>query len=179
MKALLGNLIGFQLVWTAAVGGAARGWWWAGPLALLAFALWQLRISAHRASDLWLLPVCALLGFFLDSMWLQADLLRFASAGPWPGFAPLWIVSMWLGFGLTLNHSMAALASRPLLAALFGLLGGPLAYGIAAHAWGAVEIADGTLPYLAIALAWAVLTPLLLQLARLLPPRPLASPVLR
>lgn len=179
MKALLGNLIGFQLVWTAAVGGAARGWWWAGPLALLAFAAWQLRTSTQRTSDLWLLPVCALFGFIVDSLWVQAGWLQFASAGPWPDFAPLWIVSMWLGFALTLNHSLAALGSRPLLAALFGLLGGPLAYGIAAHAWGAVAIAEGALPYLAIALAWAVLTPLLLQLARLLPPRPLASAVLR
>ena len=32
--AWLPNAIAFQLVWLAAVGGAGRGWWWSGPLAL-------------------------------------------------------------------------------------------------------------------------------------------------
>ena len=48
-----------------------------------------------------------------------------------------------------------------------GVVGGPVAYAIAAHAWHAVELREPAwLAYAALALAWGVLTPLLLQVAR-------------
>lgn len=167
------NVLGFQCVWLASVAGAAKGWWWAGPLALLVFAGGQLALSAHRRDDVRLLLIAAPLGFAVDSLWVQLGWMVFDQPVPWAGFAPVWIVAMWLGFALTLNHSLASLKARPLVAALLGLVGGPLAYWVAATTWGAVVISPGWAPYLGLALAWAVLTPLLLRLAD----RPAATPL--
>ena len=69
--AWLPNVVGFQIVWIAAVGGAARGWWWAGPLALLIFASIQLPISRWRVADLKLMLIAAALGFAVESLWVQ------------------------------------------------------------------------------------------------------------
>ena len=77
---------------------------------------------------------------------------------------PPWMVALWANFATTLNLSLAGLQSRPWLTALLGLVGGPLAY------WGGAKLGAMTfvapLPALiALALGWAVLTPLLLALA--------------
>lgn len=166
MKHWLPNAICFQLVWLACVGGAAKGWWWAGPLALGVFAAWQLPVSRWRGSDLALMAGAAALGFLVDTLWIRLGLMDFTSPLPWPGVAPVWIVALWMGFALTLNHSLASLKRHLWLAALLGLLGGPLAYAVAERAWSAVEITQPAwVAMLALALAWGVITPLLLGVA--------------
>ncbi|MBD8527507.1 DUF2878 domain-containing protein [Pseudomarimonas arenosa] len=159
------NLIGFQAVWMASVGGAANGYWWLGPLAVCLFAGYQIGVGPDRRADLLILAACAVLGFLVDSLWVQLGWMQFASPLPWAHLAPVWIVAMWIGFALTLNHSLAGFKKRLWLAAAFGLVGGPLAYYAAARAWSAVAIAEGAGPYIGLALAWGVLTPLLLLLA--------------
>jgi len=162
----LPNVLGFQIVWMASVGGAAHGWWWLGPAALAAFAAMQLKLSRQRRADTILMLGSAVLGFGIDTLWVQAGWLDFRSPLPWPSAAPIWIVAMWMGFALTLNHSLAALKTRPLLAVMLGLLGGPLAYYAAERAWGAVTIAPSPAPYVALAIAWGLLTPALLRAAQ-------------
>ncbi len=164
--AWLPNALGFQLVWCAAVGGAANGWWWAGPLALAVFATVQLAVSRWRSADLRLMLFAAPLGVAVDTLWIQLGWMVFDSPVPIAAIAPLWIVAMWMGFALTLNHSLSALQSHTGIAIAFGVLGGPLAYWIAGNVWGAVEIVPSWLPYAGLAVAWGVITPLLLQLAQ-------------
>lgn len=166
MKTWLPNAICFQLVWLAAVGGAAQGWWWAGPAALLAFAAWQVPLSRRPGVDVGLMLGAAALGFATDTLWVQLGLMRFSTPLPWSGVAPVWIVALWMGFALTLNHSLASLKRHLALAALLGVLGGPLAYAVADRAWSAVDLAEPTWSVLlALALAWGAITPLLLRAA--------------
>lgn len=162
----LANLLSFQLVWMATVAGAAHGLWWAGPLAVALFAAWQLPLSSVPHADLKLMGIAAVAGFVIDSALVLSGLLSFHTAVPWDFAAPVWIVALWVSFALTLNHSMESLKRRPLLAMLLGLVGGPLAYWAAARVWAAVDLNGGTLLALAvIGLVWALLTPLLLNLA--------------
>lgn len=175
MKDWLPNALCFQGVWIASVGGAANGWWWAGPLAVLMFASWQLPLSRWPRADLLLMLGAAAIGFLVDSLWVRMELMRFSTPLPWSGVAPVWIVALWMGFALTLNHSLAGLKRHPWLGAALGLVGGPMAYGIAERAWSAVNLTEPAwIALLALGLAWAVVTPLLLLLAVRLdsPPRP-------
>ncbi len=165
MNAIL-NAVAFQIVWACSVGGAAQGWWWAGPLALLVFATWQLPRSHCWQADLRLMIFAALLGFLVDSLWIQAQWLQFTAPTPSTQWAPIWIVTLWMAFALTLNHSLRLFKQRLVLAALFGLLGGPLSYWIASWAWQAVSLPhDEGLALLSIGVAWALLTPGLLSLS--------------
>ncbi len=177
--AWLPNALGFQIVWCVAVGGAARGFAWAGPLALLVFACVQLTLSKTRGSDVKLMAIATVLGFAIDTLWVQLGWIEFRSAQPFSAVAPIWIVAMWMGFALTLNHSLAGLKSHPALAVIFGLVGGPLAYWIAAQVWDAATINAHLLPYIGLAVSWALVTPLLLRLATRFdatsPPTPAAA----
>jgi hypothetical protein len=160
-----GNVIGFQLVWLASIGGAGAGMAWAGPVAASVFVVAMLAVGGRRQDDLRMLAIALPLGLAMDSGFAASGWLVYAEAGPWPALAPVWIGSLWAGFALTLNHSMAFLRGRPAAAALFGLVGGPLAYWTAAGAFGAVEFGVPTAWALgALALGWAAMLPLLFAL---------------
>lgn len=157
----LGNVLGFQAVWLASVAGAGAGLAWAGPLAALAFAAAMLAWGGRTRDDLRLLAVALPLGLALDSAFAASGWLVYAEAWPWAGVAPAWIASLWVGFALTLNHSMARLRHWPLAAAALGLVGGPLAYWTAAGAFDAVSFgAPVTSVLVALAVGWAAVLPL-------------------
>ena len=64
------------------------------------------------------------------------------------------MVSLWIAFATTLNHSLRWLVNRPVAAALCGAIGGPLAY-LAGAKLGALTI-GAPLPAIAlIAVLWA------------------------
>lgn len=161
------NAIFYQATWLAAIAGAGRGWWWAGPAALALFAAWQLAASSQRRADAWLLLCAAAIGFVVDSVFVQSGLLAYAAPLPWPRFAPVWIVALWMSFALTLNHSLAYLKSHLVLAAVLGGIGAPLAYWVAARGWRALTFLTAPATALtALAVAWALLAPALCALAR-------------
>ena len=164
MKTLL-NVVFFQVLWLASVGGAGRGYWWLGLPVLAVFLVYHFSVSTCRRADAQLLIVSVVLGFIADSVLLQFGLLRFEQPVPWLSFAPVWIVTLWAGFALTLNHSMSFFQTRPVWAVLFGFFGGPLAYYFAANVWKAAVLTAPSLHvYGALALVWAIMTPLLLKI---------------
>jgi hypothetical protein len=161
------NILGFQAVWWACVLGAGAGWAWAGPLAAVAFAVLHLHATPTRARDLRLMVAAMLLGLVLDSGLAASGLLVYAASGGSDVLAPAWILALWAGFALTLTHSLAWFAQRPLAAALFGLVGGPLAYAGAGTVAAAVAFPQGgVIALVAVASCWAVAMPLLYAVDR-------------
>jgi len=161
------NAVLFQLSWLLTVAGAGRGLGWVGPLVTIAFVAYTLACGGHARADRLLILVAATLGFAIDSLWAHTWIIEYAASFPAATIAPLWIVALWINFALSLNHSLAWLLQRPLLAVLFGAIGGPLSYFIAERSWHAVTLAAplaGTL--FGLALAWAVVTPLLCVVAK-------------
>ena len=162
MAALL-NAAGYQAVWIVAVLAAARGAPHWGVLAAAGFVLVQWAFSAARRADALLAAAALLTGVLLDGALAASGWMRYAAAQPALG-APAWILAIWVAFALTLGHSLRFLQRRPRAAALLGAIGGPLAY-VGAGELGAVAF-DAPVPALvALALAWAVALPALLQLA--------------
>lgn len=164
VPAWLLNLLGFQLAWLAVVLTAARGQPWIGTLVVLAFATWHLtRVRPYRSEAL-LLALAALAGLVFDSLLLGAGWVDFSVGMPVAGLAPYWMVALWINFAMVLNVSLRWLQGRTLWAALLGAVGGPLAYWGGAGL-GAMVLLQAGPALLALALGWAVLTPLLLALA--------------
>lgn len=164
---LAANALGFQLVWFSAVAGAGNGLPWAGPACAVVFAAAMLAWGGQREQDLRLLVVALPLGIALDSGFAATGWLDYAAAWPIPGLAPAWIAALWLGFALTLNHSLALLRRRSLYAALFGLLGAPLAYWSAHHWFDAVDFGLPMAQALALlGLGWALVLPAIFGLER-------------
>ena len=146
------NFVAYQLAWFAVILGAAHGLAWAGAAcALLIAALHHAR--RREVLDLKLMGLAAAIGLLVDSTLALTGQVRFAAAWP-PGVAPYWMLSLWIVFAITLNHSLRWLMTRPLAAALAGALGGPLAY-LAGAKLGALSILSPSTTLPLIALLWA------------------------
>ena len=125
---MLLNIIAFQIGWFACVLGGAHGWPWLGVLATAVVIALHLYRAARPRMEAMLIVLSGLLGFVADSLLTGLGLLRFPSGQFHPQFAPYWMVAMWMLFATTFNVSLRWLKPRLGLAALLGMIAGPLAY---------------------------------------------------
>jgi hypothetical protein len=136
---------------------------------LLAWHLSRVRPFFKEAA---LIGLTVLLGLAFESLLQASGWVAYAGGGG-GHLAPLWMAALWANFATTLSVSLRPLQDRPWLAAGLGGVGGPAAYWGGAQL-GAITFHDLGSGLAALALAWAVLTPLLLALAARLDrgPRP-------
>lgn len=175
MKAIILNVLGFNIVWTALVLGAAHGRVWIGLPAYFLFAACQLWASPHSRRELQLTLVVAPMGWLVDSLYVALGLLQYAQPWPGPPFAPWWIAVLWANFVLLLNHSLAFFRRRQALVAALGMVGGPLTY-LGAARLGAVTFGpDRLTALLVLALVWSVAVPLLFRLDGLFRKQPITD----
>jgi len=164
------NFILFQAGWFACVLGAARGFPWQGALLGLLIAGFIVYRSTQPRRELALVAAAALGGLAFDSGLALSGWVNFEAAVPVASLAPVWMVVLWALFATTLNVSLRWLRQWPALGALFGAVGGPVAY-YAGEKLGALQFADPVPGLAAVAAGWALATPLLFALARRLEAR--------
>jgi len=161
---LLVNFLMFQMAWFACVLGGAHQLPWVGPaMVAVVVAVHLGRVPDARAESA-LLVIAAVIGAVFDSALVSTGWLVYPSGQMASYLAPYWIVAMWVAFATTLNVSLHWLKRRPVLAAVFGGVGGPLAF-LAGAKLGAVTFVDPVSGYAALAVGWAVLMPLLMAVA--------------
>jgi hypothetical protein len=161
------SLVGYQLVWFAAVIGAGHGWAWPGVFSMVVYAAIQLVAARRYKADLSLMATAIMLGFLVDGCLIRANLASYAAAWPSTTLAPAWILALWVTFALTFTQSLRWLQTRLWLAALLGAVGGPLAYLGASRGWHVVSFADPAWRGLLwLCISWALAIPALAWLAR-------------
>lgn len=162
---LLANFLAFQIGWFACVLGGAHALPWVGTGIALAIVAWHLTRAARPKQELLLVLSAAVIGALFDSLLVALGWLVYPSGTLIAGTAPHWIVALWMLFAITLNLSLAWLKRRLWVAVLFGAIGGPLAY-LGGAKLGALSFAAPTPALIALAIGWALFTPLLVMLAR-------------
>lgn len=160
-------LAAFQASWLACVVLAGRGEAVLATLAALATVALHFAWTGRRRADACLVVAAIAIGVVWDSLLVRGGIVDYAAAGPFQGWAPAWILAMWALFAITLREPLRWLHGRPVLAALFGGIGGPLSYAAAAR-FGACSFPDPTTAMLVLGFGWAVFTPALVHLAELL-----------
>lgn len=159
------NAVLFQILWFAAVLGGAHKILWPAILAAAVMFGWQLAGKRRHPSDIKVICTAIVLGLAVDSTWIGLGLMQFADPRPFVWLSPIWMVLMWAGFALTINHSMMWLTAHPVLPALMGLIGGPMAY-LAGERLGAVEYLANTLLISGLlAVVWAISVTILVKVA--------------
>jgi len=161
---LLLNFVAFQAGWFAAVLGAANDMPWAGPLVIAAVIALHLRTAREPRQELALILACGLIGAITDSILVAAGWVAYPAGSIIDNAAPYWIVAMWMLFATTLNVSLGWLKRRKAVGAVFGLVGGPLAY-YTGFKLGGIEFVDFNAAVIALGIAWGAVTPVLLVLA--------------
>lgn len=171
---MVASFVLFQVAWFACVVGAARGQVALGIAVVAAVVAVLLAWSDQRGADLRLIALAFAVGLVWDNLLARTDIVRYASPGPWPGWAPPWILTMWVLFAPMLREPMRWLHRRPVLSALFGGIGGALSYA-AAERLGACAFPDPVVAMAVLGAGWGLIIPLLLAAARQLdrvPPPP-------
>lgn len=114
---------------------------------LLMWFIWQLKPQQRYALiTLW----CS--GLVLDLVFTFSGLFEFDST-----LLPYWLVLLWGWFSLFWITVFSRWLQNSVLVALFGLIGGPMAYWGGAQLSDNLQIASGATFWLALAPAWALL----------------------
>lgn len=165
---LIVNAVLFQIIWFVAVL-FGDSWFLALLVPILGlhfFCLFYIRKQLFVwKNEVLLLLICLVIGFFVESLklWL----------GVWSPliddvFPPLWLLAIWLGFGMSLHGSLGFLQSNYWLSLILGLVVAPVSYFAGARLSPTYDLAS---PYslLIIAGIWVFVMPLLAYTAKQIP----------
>ena len=143
MNSMLVNLTLFKAGWLASVFSAAASVPLAGTAVIaIAVAVHLLR-SGQPRDELRLLALAAAIGFLWESLLVSAGIVQYGTSAVVAGIAPYWIVAMWVLFATTLNVGMRWLHKSPVIAAIAGAIGGPMAFLAGSAAGAGPESAAG------------------------------------
>lgn len=158
---LIVSFVLIQTVWFVCVWSGAKGLIWPAVAAAAAGLGYHLWLASDRRQELLFTGVVLLVGLLGDSLLVQLGRLGFP-AWPQADLAPLFMMALWVNFAGAFVLCLEWMRGRYLLGALFGFLGGPLAY------YSGIKLAAVTLPdplalsLLAVGLEWALAMPLLM-----------------
>ena len=164
------NVLLYQVGWFCCVLGAALDHPVAGALSALALAAVHLFLTCSRKAEALLMLCTCLLGIGVDSLQQGLGVFTFKEHPGWPFWLPLWVFAIWLQFATLFRYALYWLSGRYLLATLFGMVGGPLAYWAGVR-FGAASFGEQPLlSLMSLAVVWSVLVPSLLWLSDRLSP---------
>jgi hypothetical protein len=167
------NISLYQVGWFCCVLGAAWGYPLSGGLAALALTGLHVVLAEDRQAEIKLMLCALLIGIVVDSGQQALGIFTFKTDANWPLWLPLWVFVIWAQFATLFHFALSWLQNRYLLAALFGGVGGPLAYYAGGRLGAATFPVDITMSLFSLALCWTIVTPLLVLLARQFAPKQL------
>ena len=129
----------YQAGWFACVLGAARGWPWSGCAIAAALVAIHLLWSVDRPRQVQRIVIAVAVGGLVEVIQIAAGTYRFTSGTVFTALPPPWLLLMWAQMATTFDFSMRPIVARPVAAALFGAVGGPLAF-LAGERLGAVTL---------------------------------------
>jgi hypothetical protein len=133
------------------------------PVVALLHLLIHFAVMGKGYIELRVIAQVTLIGVVLDQLLFYFQVFNVSGQAALP---PLWITCLWPVLATTFMHAFSGLQSRYVLAALLGGIGGAASF-IAGTRLTSVAFESALYGPLVIAVLWAVIFPLLLQLPRL------------
>ena len=158
------NFVLFQAGWFSCVLLGTTDYHFLGPLLVAFIVMYHLKTLPNPLNEMRLLALAFAIGIIWENLLTVSGLLIYPQGQIMSIYAPIWIIAMWPLLTITLNLSLRWLKNRHLLAALFGGIGGPMAF-LAGERLGAVQIPNLTLTVSILAIGWAMLFPVMMKLS--------------
>lgn len=147
------NVLLFQVGWLVCI---LCGSFWAGIYTLAAI-IFHFSIFPQRLNDAVAVLIALVLGLLHEMLLLHGGYIQFVESAYLP---PLWLLCLWVLLGITLNHSLVWIYSRPLWSSLLGAISAPLSY-LAGVKFSSAEWSSPLLVVLPIiAILWLAVLPL-------------------
>ncbi len=160
------NYVFYQVGWFACVLGASWHRPWAGFAVGLLLLVAHFVLSSRPERDLKLVVVAVVAGLIVELMLIATGTYRFTSGTVVAALPPAWLLLMWAQFATTFPFSLKPIVMKPVAAALFGAIGGPLAF-VAGQGLGAVTLLPPvSLSLLRLAVSWGIAMTVLSAVAR-------------
>ena len=148
------NYAFYQAGWFACVLGGAYHRPWAGFLVATALVAAHVTLSDDRTCEVRRLALAVAVGVIVEAILIDAGTYRFTSGTIFAALPPPWLLAMWAQLATTFGSSLRTVVHRPAAAALFGAVGGPIAY-LAGERLGAVTLQRPLTPGLILlAISW-------------------------
>lgn len=146
----------YQGGWFACVLGASWRHPWIGLAIALVLIGVHLALTSDRTAEYRLVILATVIGAAVEIFQIAAGTYRFTSGAPIDALPPPWLLAMWAQLATALRFSLRAVVARPLPAAIFGAIGGPVAF-LAGERLGAVTLLPPLAPgLLRLSLTWAI-----------------------
>lgn len=154
------DLIGFKICWILCAFCTQWGQPYLGPIITLLFILIHLIIVNFALIDLKIITLSIICGLIIDSTFSIFGLIGY-QGGILANYnlAPLWILSMWGGFSLTMLYTLDSIRHKYFLSGLLGFIGGPLSYSAGVNI-GSLTI-NTPITYLLLSICWGLIIPFL------------------
>lgn len=160
----------YQLGWFACVLGASWQRPWMGFTFATVLICAHVVLSAHRSEEILLIAVATVVGAVVETVQIGAGTYRFTSGTIGDALPPPWLLAMWAQFATTFRFSLRTVVMRPVPAALFGAIGGPVAF-LAGERLGAVTFLPPlTSGLVRLSIAWGLALLVFSALARWITP---------
>ncbi len=159
---ILWNIVSLNIGWWSSVLSAAQGLVWIGPTVIAVLVAIHLTLMPARRREIANMAAAGLFGYGVDSVLVITGAFGIPASAQvgWP--SPVWMVALWVNLATALNIALYWLVKKRVLGAVLGAVGAPLAYmggwqfgGLTAPA--GVWVLAG-----AVAVEWAIATPLVL-----------------
>lgn len=163
MTSTLLNIVFFQAIWFGCIllGNLFL------PVAVLIVGI-HFTLNKSRGIDIRLMLLAAIIGLIVDSVLLSAGVFEFEYGQVTSFIIPPWLVMLWLGFAMTINHSLKYFQSKPVWAFIGGAISGPLSY-LAGVKFGAITLGYSyTITFIVFSAVWGPLFLGLTQYAKYL-----------
>ncbi len=154
------NSLAFYGVFGALIGFAALGKPGEGILILLAWSVVHFLLSHQRRKDAIFLCSMVVFGTLIEIGYLSAGVLTYASPNPLASWLPpVWMLGIYLLYGMAVDYSLFWLHNRFWLAAIFGCGGGIASYRVGVAVGAAEFLLPGYQSYIVIGAVWALFCP--------------------
>ena len=123
------NILGFYVCWWLSVYGAIQGEYFLGPKSLFFYIIIHFVFVVDNKIEYLYILICTLLAFLLDSILLNLNIIGYEGIlSKKYNIAPLWVVSLWVSYALSIFHSFKILQKNYNSAKLLGFFSGPFIY---------------------------------------------------
>lgn len=154
------NAVLFQCCWFLAIFSE---WYWAViPLLLMITHIYW--ISPRKFHELKIVAVIAFLGITIDTLFKVSGIHSFGDVLLLTGRSiPIWLCILWIGFALTVNHSLNWLVKKTPWFIVGCAIAGPMSYS-AGRANGVIDFSNQSL--VLIAIEWIAIALITIYLLR-------------